>query len=174
MVLALGICAALVERQRSGAGQVIDAAMVEGAALLATPFYGYAQTGAWSAERGTNIVDCGAPFYDVYETSDGRWLSVAAMEPKFYAALLALLGLDGEDLPDQHDRNAWPAMKERAGAALQPHADGAVALASPSGRAHGGGAGRLGLRRGADRRAAAAGRDRRDPRSRGMSAVTAA
>jgi alpha-methylacyl-CoA racemase len=118
MVLALGICAALVERQRSGAGQVIDAAMVEGAALLATPFYGYAQTGAWSAERGTNIVDSGAPFYDVYETADGRWLSVAAMEPRFYAALIELLGLDAEDLPEQHDREAWPAMKERFAAAI--------------------------------------------------------
>jgi alpha-methylacyl-CoA racemase len=118
MVLALGICAALVERERSGAGQVIDAAMVEGAALLATPFYGYAQTGAWSAERGTNIVDSGAPFYDVYETADGRWLSVAAMEPRFYAALLELLGLDAEELPDQHDHDAWPAMKERFAAAI--------------------------------------------------------
>jgi len=118
MVLALGICAALVERERSGAGQVIDAAMVEGSALLATCFYGYMQTGAWSPERGTNIVDSGAPFYDVYETADGRWLSVAAMEPKFYAALLALLGLDGEELPAQHDHDAWPAMKERFAAVI--------------------------------------------------------
>lgn len=114
MVLALGICAALVERATSGRGQVIDAAMVEGAALLATPFFGYVQTGAWSTERGTNIVDSGAPFYDVYETADGRWLSVAAMEPQFYAALLSLLGLsDDPDLPAQHDHAAWPAMKER-------------------------------------------------------------
>jgi alpha-methylacyl-CoA racemase len=118
MVLALGICAALVERERSGAGQVIDAAMVEGAALLATPFYGYVQTGAWSTERGMNIVDSGAPFYDVYETSDGRWLSVAAMEPRFYAALLALLGLDPAELSDQHDRESWPAMKERFAAVI--------------------------------------------------------
>jgi alpha-methylacyl-CoA racemase len=119
MVLALGICAALVERDRSGQGQVIDAAMVEGAALLGTPFYGYAQTGAWSPERGTNIVDSGAPFYDVYETADGRWLSVAAMEPQFYAALLELLGLAGEELPDQHDQASWPAMKERFAAAIK-------------------------------------------------------
>lgn len=118
MVLALGICAALVERQRSGQGQVIDAAMVEGAALLATPFFGYVQNGSWSTERGTNIVDSGAPFYDVYETSDGRWLSVAAMEPQFYAALLSVLGLDGEDLPAQHDHAAWPAMKERFAAVI--------------------------------------------------------
>jgi alpha-methylacyl-CoA racemase len=118
MVLALGIAAALVERERSGAGQVIDAAMVEGAALLATPFYGYVQTGAWSTERGTNIVDSGAPFYDVYETADGRWLSVAAMEPRFYAALLELLGLDAEELPGQHDRDSWPAMKDRFAAVI--------------------------------------------------------
>jgi alpha-methylacyl-CoA racemase len=119
MVLALGICAALVERQASGRGQVIDAAMVEGAALLATPFFGYVQNGSWSTERGTNIVDSGAPFYDVYETSDRRWLSVGAMEPQFYGALLSLLGLDGDpDLPDQHDRAAWPAMKERFAAII--------------------------------------------------------
>jgi alpha-methylacyl-CoA racemase len=113
MVLALGIVAALVERERSGTGQVIDAAMVEGAALLGTPFFGYVQTGAWATERGTNIVDSGAPFYDVYETADGRWLSVGAMEPQFYAALLDLLGLSDEDLPHQHDKSAWPAMKQR-------------------------------------------------------------
>jgi alpha-methylacyl-CoA racemase len=98
---------------------VIDAAMVEGAALLATPFFGYVQNGSWSTERGTNIVDSGAPFYDVYETSDGGWLSVAAMEPQFYAALLSVLGLDEDpDLPDQHDHAAWPAMKERFAAVI--------------------------------------------------------
>jgi alpha-methylacyl-CoA racemase len=112
MLLAMGILAALVERAHSGSGQVVDAAMVEGSALLATCFYGYRQTGVWSAERGTNIVDSGAPFYDAYETKDGRWLSVAAMEPKFYAALLDLLGLAGSDLPDQHDQARWPELKE--------------------------------------------------------------
>ena len=75
MLLAMGVLAALVERTRSGAGQVVDAAMIEGAALLATPFFGFRQTGVWSAERGTNIVDSGAPFYDAYETKDGRWLT---------------------------------------------------------------------------------------------------
>jgi alpha-methylacyl-CoA racemase len=113
LLLALGILAALMERASSGLGQVVDAAMTEGAALLATPFFGYAQTGAWSSERGTNIVDSGAPFYDAYETADGRWLSVAAMEPRFYAALLELLGLTEESLPDQHDRDRWPEMKRR-------------------------------------------------------------
>jgi alpha-methylacyl-CoA racemase len=113
LMLALGILAALVERERSGLGQVIDASMVEGSALLATPFFGSSQTGAWSSERGTNIVDSGAPFYDIYETADGRWLSVAAMEPHFYSALLEILGLTSEDLPDQHDRARWPELKSR-------------------------------------------------------------
>jgi alpha-methylacyl-CoA racemase len=117
LLLAFGILAAIVERVQSGTGQVVDAAMVEGAALLATPFYGYLQTGAWSPERGTNIVDSGAPFYDAYETADGRWLTVAAMEPQFYAALVELLGL--EDLPDQHDRERWPEVKERFAAAIR-------------------------------------------------------
>lgn len=111
MLLAMGILAALVERASSGQGQVVDAAMVEGAALLATPFFGYSQTGTWHSERGTNIVDSGAPFYDVYETSDGKWLSVGAMEPHFYADLIALLELP-DDLPDQLDESQWPRMKE--------------------------------------------------------------
>ena len=117
LMLALGIVCAIVERARSGQGQVVDAAMIEGAAVLATCFYGYLQTGAWSPERGTNIVDSGAPFYDAYECADGRYLTVAAMEPKFYAALVELLGL--EDLPDQHDHARWPEMKERFAAAIK-------------------------------------------------------
>jgi alpha-methylacyl-CoA racemase len=119
LLLAFGILAALLERERSGEGQVVDAAMVEGAALLTTPFYGYVQTGDWSLERGTNIVDSGAPFYDAYETSDGKWLTVGAMEPQFYAALLEILGLAGEDLPDQHDQARWPEMKERFAAVIR-------------------------------------------------------
>ncbi|EWT07808.1 carnitine dehydratase [Intrasporangium chromatireducens Q5-1] len=110
MVLALGILAAVFERGRSGKGQVIDAAMVHGAALLGTCFYGYTQTGEWNPERGTNIVDSGAPYYDAYETADGKWLSVGAMEPHFYADLVRLLDLPN-DLPDQNDQSAWPRMK---------------------------------------------------------------
>ncbi|MGX6449725.1 CaiB/BaiF CoA transferase family protein, partial [Patulibacter sp. S7RM1-6] len=113
MLLALGILAALVERQASGRGQTVDAAMAEGAALLGTAFFGYRQTGAWRAERGTNLVDGGAPFYDCYETADGRWLAVAPLEPHFYAAFLGVLGLDGEDLPAQDDRAGWPVLRRR-------------------------------------------------------------
>ena len=111
MLLALGVLSALFERQRSGRGQVIDASMVEGAALLATPFFGFSQSGSWNGERGTNLVDSGAPFYDAYETADGKWLAVGALEPHFYADLVALLGLPG-DLPDQNDRAQWPQMKK--------------------------------------------------------------
>jgi alpha-methylacyl-CoA racemase len=119
LMLALGMLAALIERERSGRGQVVDAAMVEGSALLATCFYGYLQTSTWSTDRGTNIVDSGAPFYDAYETADGRWLSVAAMEPHFYRNLLELLGLSDEELPDQHDQACWPEMKERFAAVIR-------------------------------------------------------
>ncbi len=119
LLLALGILAALVERGASGRGQVVDAAMTEGAALLATVFFGYLQTGEWDPERGTNLVDGGAPFYDAYETSDGRWLSVAALEPHFYANLLELLGITDEAVADQRDRSRWPQVKERFAAAIR-------------------------------------------------------
>jgi alpha-methylacyl-CoA racemase len=113
LMLALGVLAALVERAGSGAGQIIDAAMVEGSALLATAIYGYLQSGTWSAARGTNMVDSGAPFYDAYETADAKWLAVGAIEPHFYRELLALLGLADESLPEQYDRTRWPEMKDR-------------------------------------------------------------
>jgi alpha-methylacyl-CoA racemase len=111
MVLALGILAALWEARSSGMGQVIDASMTDGSAVLGAAFYGYAQSGAWNLERGTNIVDSGAPYYDVYETADARWVAVAGMEPRFYAELLDVLGLDAATLPEQNDRTQWPAMK---------------------------------------------------------------
>jgi alpha-methylacyl-CoA racemase len=119
LMLALGMLAALVERGTSGVGQVIDAAMVEGSAVLATAFFGFLQNQAWSPERGTNIVDSGAPFYDAYETADGRYLSVAAMEPHFYANLLTLLEIDPASLPDQNDRSRWPEMKPVFAAAVR-------------------------------------------------------
>ncbi|MDE0668618.1 MAG: CaiB/BaiF CoA-transferase family protein [bacterium] len=107
MVLALGMVAALLEAQRSGEGQVIDAAMCEGAALLATAVYGLHGAGGWG-ERGTNIFDGGAHFYGVYRCADGGYMSVGPMEPQFYAELLRLLGLDAAELPPQYDRARWP------------------------------------------------------------------
>ena len=112
MLLAFGIMAALVERGSSGLGQVVDAAMVDGAALLMAPLFGAWDWGFWSADRGTNLLDSGAPFYDVYECADGGWLAVGALEPQFYAKLLAGLGLaERSELPDQNDRDGWPILK---------------------------------------------------------------
>ncbi len=104
MFLAYGITCALLEAQRSGKGQVVDVSMVEGAAYLMTSIYGLHAAGVWKDERGENILDTGAPFYNVYETSDGKYVSVGAIEPKFYANLLERMGLAGEELPGQQDR----------------------------------------------------------------------
>jgi alpha-methylacyl-CoA racemase len=111
MLLAVGVLAALLERERSGLGQVVDAAMVDGSALLASFLYGLRAAGAWRDERGTNLLDGGAPFYDTYRTADGRHMAVGALEPKFYAELLARLGLDPAGLPAQYDRSGWPALR---------------------------------------------------------------
>lgn len=113
MLLAVGLLAALVETSRSGEGQVVDAAMVDGTALLMTMLYSNIASGGWSGEPGTNLLDTGAHFYEVYETSDGRYVSVGAIEPEFYRVLLERLGLAGEELPAQHDKAQWPAMKDR-------------------------------------------------------------
>jgi len=116
MLLALGVVAALLEVGGSGAGQVVDAAMVDGAALLTTQFHELLAAGLWSEERGANLLDGGAPFYGVYETADGRHLAVGALEPQFYAELLRRLGLDDGDLPAQLDRDGWPLLRERLAA----------------------------------------------------------
>jgi alpha-methylacyl-CoA racemase len=110
MLLAFGIVSALLERERTGVGQVIDAAMIDGAALMLTPFFGARASGFWGP-RGTNLLDTGAPFYEVYETSDGEWMAVGALEPQFYAAFLAGLGLDADTLADRDDPANWPALK---------------------------------------------------------------
>jgi alpha-methylacyl-CoA racemase len=112
MLLALGIACALLEAGRSGKGQVVDAAMVEGASLLAAMFSGFLAAKSWSEERGVNILDTGAPWYDVYETKDGKYVSIGAIEAKFYADLLSRLGLAGQDLPGQHERARWPELRE--------------------------------------------------------------
>ncbi|MCX7961344.1 MAG: CoA transferase [Burkholderiales bacterium] len=113
MLLAFGIVCALLEAQRSGRGQVVDAAMVEGAALLATMFFGMTAAGRWREVRGENALDSGAPWYDVYETRDGKHVAIGAIEPKFYAELLERLGLSDEPLPAQHDRAGWPRLRAR-------------------------------------------------------------
>mgnify|MGYP003326328157 FL=1 len=113
MLLAFGMVAAILGARATGAGQVIDAAMVDGAAALMTMTYTLRSAGIWGDERGTNLLDTGAHFYEVYETSDGRYMAVGAIEPQFYAELIRLLGLEGTELPGQMDREAWPAMKER-------------------------------------------------------------
>jgi alpha-methylacyl-CoA racemase len=113
LLLAFGIACALAERSRSGEGQTIDAAMVDGAALLGAPMVPAFAMGYLHPERGTNFVDSGAPYYEVYECADGALISVGAIEAKFYANLLDGLGLAGEDLPDQDDQSSWPELKER-------------------------------------------------------------
>ena len=113
LLLAFGIACAAWEATRSGKGQVIDAAMIDGAALLMAPFYSGRASGFWGP-RGTNMLDTGAPFYDVYETSDGGWMAVGAIEPQFYAALLDGLGLrDDADFAEQRNRSLWAAQKTR-------------------------------------------------------------
>jgi alpha-methylacyl-CoA racemase len=111
MLLAAGVLAALLERVRSGRGQVIDVAMVDGSALLTSFLHGLLAAGRWPNPRGANLLDGGAPFYDTYRTSDGGFMAVGALEPAFYAALLAGLGLDG--LPAQYDESGWPVLRER-------------------------------------------------------------
>ena len=113
MLLAYGMVAAILSARTTGKGQVIDAAMVDGAASLMTMTYTLRAAGAWQDERGTNLLDTGAHFYEVYETSDGGYLSVGAIEPQFYSELMRLLGLGDEDLSTQTDRTTWPEMKER-------------------------------------------------------------
>jgi alpha-methylacyl-CoA racemase len=113
LYLALGVVAGLLEAQKSGKGQVVDSAMVDGAASLLTAIYGMHASGMWSNTRGDNILDTGAHFYDVYETKDGEYVSIGSIEPKFYAELLKRSGLEGQEMPRQMDRKAWPDLKEK-------------------------------------------------------------
>jgi alpha-methylacyl-CoA racemase len=111
--MAYGVVCALLEAQRSGQGQVVDVAMADGVMQLLAPFYGMAASGMHTDELGSNLFDGGAPFYNVYETADGKYVSVAPIEPHFYALLLEKIGLAGEDLPAQYDRDGWPVLRAR-------------------------------------------------------------
>ncbi len=113
MLLAFGMLAAILSARTTGTGQVVDAAMVDGAAALMAMTYTLRSAGIWLDERGTNMLDTGAHFYEVYECADGGYFGVGAIEPQFYAELMRLLGLGDEDLSTQMDRDTWPAMKER-------------------------------------------------------------
>ncbi len=113
LYLAFGVCAALLEAKSSGQGQVVDAAMVDGAASLLSSVFGLYASGAWSLERGSNFLDSGAYFYGTYECSDGEWISIAPIEGKFHAELLERLGIPAEEIGKQHDRSRWPEHKAR-------------------------------------------------------------
>ncbi len=113
LYLALGILAAVIEAKRSGRGQVVDAAMIDGAASLMTVIYGMRAAGLWQDERGANYLDGGAPFYACYETKDRKWISIGPLEPQFWAELVKRLGLDASSLPNRDERAAWPALREK-------------------------------------------------------------
>jgi alpha-methylacyl-CoA racemase len=119
MFLAFGVVCALLEAQKSGMGQVVDAAMVDGAAYLMALMYGMHAQGVWRDERGVNLLDTGAPWYDTYETKDGKWLAVGAIEQRFYADFVKGLGLAAADLPAQHDRSQWPELRRRFAEAIR-------------------------------------------------------
>lgn len=113
MYLAFGILCAVIERMASGKGQVVDAAMVDGITSLMTMIYATMARGAWSSERGTNMLDGGAPFYRAYETKDGKYITIGPIEARFYRDLVKRIGLEGEDTQSQYDRAAWPALTDR-------------------------------------------------------------
>src|ERR1700721_261756 len=127
MFLALGVVAALLSARASGRGQVGDAAIVDGAAVLQAMTYGLLADGSWTDARGSNLLDTGAPYYDVYETADGRHMAVGALERQFYAEFLRLLfapeGAPG-DLPGQHDRSRWPELRSRFAARFLKRSQG--------------------------------------------------
>lgn len=119
LYLALGVVSAILESRMSGRGQVVDSAMVDGSASLMTLIYGLRAGGYWTDERGTNRLDSGAPWYNVYETKDGKHVGIGANETRFYRNAVKLLGLDVDKLPGQHERAGWPAMREQFAAAFR-------------------------------------------------------
>lgn len=121
MFLLVGVLSALWERESSGKGQVVDAAMVDGSSVLSMMMWAFRGMGMWSDERGVNMLDTGAPYYDTYTCADGRHVAVGAIEPQFYAELLAGIGLDQTDLPDQNDMSRWPELRARLTEAFAAH-----------------------------------------------------
>ncbi|MBB4684903.1 CaiB/BaiF CoA transferase family protein [Amycolatopsis jiangsuensis] len=119
LLLAMGVLAALHERTTSGRGQVVDASMVEGAALLTTSLHGMHAAGLWPGERGQNLLDGGAPFYDTYETADGEYVAVGAIEMRFWADLVKVLDLPAEDLPVHVDQSQWLRLREILATAIR-------------------------------------------------------
>ena len=113
MFMAFGIVCGMLEAQRSGKGQVVDVAMVDGTATLMTMMWGLKQIGFWDEALGSNVLDTGAPFYDTYETSDGKFISLGSLEPQFYAELIKKLGLESEGLPAQMDKAGWDTLRTR-------------------------------------------------------------
>ncbi|QPP09204.1 CoA transferase [Streptomyces bathyalis] len=118
LYLVMGVLAALWERQHSGQGQVIDAAVVDGVTSLSQAIWSFRAQGAWTDRPARNLLDGGAPFYDTYRCADGRYVAVGALEPQFYALLLTGLGLDADELPPQYERSGWPALREAFSAAF--------------------------------------------------------
>ena len=112
MVLAFGMLAALLHAQRTGEGQVVDAAMTDGSALLMAMMWGFRAMGRWKDDRGTNLLDTAAHFYDTYETADGKYVALGAIEPQFYAEFRAVMGLSNAQWDAQMDARQWPALKE--------------------------------------------------------------
>ena len=119
MLLAYGLVCGLLSAKTTGEGQVVDAAMVDGAAVLTTMFHAFRAMGIWNDERGTNLLDSGAPFYDCYETSDGKHMAVGALEPQFFMGLLMGLGIDPGSVPLQFDPSGWPVLRERLAVAFR-------------------------------------------------------
>ena len=119
MFMAFGIVCGILEAQRSGKGQVLDVAMVDGSAILMSMMWGLKQIGFWDEAMGANVLDTGAPFYDTYETADGKFISLGSLEPQFYAELIQRLGLESEGLPAQMDQSGWDTLRDALHRAVQ-------------------------------------------------------